>query len=140
MRYLPLLILLLAGCMTTQDIFSDVDNVLDRQVENWNNGDIPAFMEGYKNDMSLSFMGARGVNRGYNNVLSSYLTAYPDQKAMGKLKFTILERQRLDRRTVMYLGKYELEKDAAAFGYFTLIWKYVDGKWVIVHDHTTAGN
>ena len=125
--------------MTTQDIYSDVDDVLDRQVQNWNKGDIPAFMEGYKKDMSLSFMGARGVNRGYQQVLSSYLSSYPDKDAMGQLKFTILERQRLDRRTVLYLGKYELEKEDYAFGYFTLVWKYVDGEWVIVHDHTSAG-
>lgn len=130
--------LLFVSCGTTKN-FNAIDRVLDQQLEAWNEGDIPAFMEGYLKSDSLSFMGSRGINYGWQSVKDSYLKSYPNKEAMGYLNFTILDRQWLNRKHAFYLGKYALDENDERFGYFTLIWKKVDGEWVIVHDHTSVG-
>ena len=116
-----------------------IQNVLDLQVEAWNKGDIDSFMQGYWNSEELCFIGASGVSYGWNKVLENYKKGYPDKEAMGKLSFDILEKRALSSDHYMVLGKFQLERKVdMPSGFFSLIWRKIDGNWKIISDHTSS--
>ena len=63
---------------------------------------------------------------------------YPTQEAMGKLKFDVLQLTPLSKDSYFLTGKYYLTRTIGdASGMFTLIFKKIKGKWVIIYDHTS---
>ena len=117
----------------------DVLKVLNRQNENWNKGDIKAFMEDYWKSDSLMFIGKAGVIYGWKATLERYLKTYPDLATMGQLKFDIQKTDFHSPTTCWVLGKWHLTRPEKgdAGGFFTLVLKKIDGKWLIVSDHTS---
>jgi ketosteroid isomerase-like protein len=115
-----------------------IRQVIATQEIDWNRADIEAFMEGYWKSDSLMFIGSRSVTYGWQPTLESYKKGYPDADAMGKLTFTILSLQILSPENAYVIGKWHLArtKDEVG-GHFTLLWKKIAGKWVIVADHTS---
>ena len=146
MRLIFLLISLvtLCGLSHAQEFSSDsaaIVEVFFDQQEAWNQSDIDRFMEGYWKSDKLVFVGAEGPKYGWQQVLENYHERYPNPTAMGKLKFSIIELVRLDRETARQIGKFHLTRSIGNIeGYFTLIWKRFDGKWLIVSDHTSASD
>lgn len=119
---------------------SDIQTVLssmNAQEQSWNKGDIPAFMQHYWKSDSLKFIGGKGITYGWQKTLDNYLKSYPDKVKMGILKFTIIETTQLSETSIYVIGKWELEKEKPAGGHFTLLWKKINGAWVIVSDHTS---
>ncbi len=113
-------------------------DVLFSQQEAWNAGDIPLFMEGYWKSEQLTFVGSRGITYGWQATLDGYLNRYPDRAAMGMLQFEVLELTSLGPDAAMLLGSWELQREAdTPGGFFTLIWRRIEGRWVIVSDHTS---
>ncbi|MEO6524196.1 MAG: nuclear transport factor 2 family protein [Mucilaginibacter sp.] len=112
--------------------------VLETQRIAWNNGDIPAFMQGYWKSDSLMFVGKSGPTYGWQQTLEHYKKGYPDKATMGVLSFKILKVDILDPSNAFVLGGWNLkrEKDAPG-GYFTLWFRKIKGVWVIVCDHTS---
>ena len=134
------LLLILAALHTTAQGSEDaaIRKVLSDQEAAWNRADIEGFMEGYWNSDSLLFIGSRGVTRGWQPTLESYKKGYPDAAAMGKLTFTVLSLQVLSPESAYIIGKWHLARSKDELGgHFTLLWKKIEGKWVIVADHTS---
>lgn len=104
----------------------------------WNNGDIPGFMKYYWNNDSLKFIGSKGITYGWKNTLDNYIKGYPNKEAMGILTFTIVEATQLSKTSIYVIGKWELNKEKSVGGYFTLLWKKINGNWVIISDHTSG--
>lgn len=117
----------------------EVLQVLERQNENWNKGDIAAFMEDYWKSDSLMFISKTGVIYGWKATLERYYKSYPDVQTMGKLKFDIQKTDFHSPTTCWVLGKWHLTRPEKgdAGGYFTLVLKKIKGKWLIVSDHTS---
>ncbi len=122
-----------------QDNKKEILNVLFTQQEAWNKGNIPAFMEGYWRSDSLMFVGKSGVTYGWENTLKNYEKSYPNAETMGKLNFTVLKLDILDKKNAFLVGKWHLTRKEKGDigGYFTLFWKKIKGKWVIVADHSS---
>ncbi len=138
MRIFILFTLLFLSCFSkAQAQVSQVLNNMKAQEKAWNNGDIPAFMQHYWQHDSLKFIGSKGITYGWQKTLDNYKRAYPDKLAMGELRFTIIEATALSKSAVYVIGKWELIKDKPAGGHFTLLWRKVKGRWVIVADHTS---
>jgi ketosteroid isomerase-like protein len=114
--------------------------VLDKQVVDWNRGDMDAFATGYKNSPDILFVGSR-MNRGYAQMLDGYRKAYSTKEKMGVLSFTGLEVQPLDERFATVTGNFHLERTAAgggdADGYFLLVCEKTPDGWKIIRDDTT---
>jgi len=112
--------------------------VMTAQQNDWNNGDIGAFMKGYWNSPEITFAGSKGFTRGWRPVLERYQKTYADRAAMGKLEFSELEVRPLGPDAALVLGRWHLERQSGDIaGIFTLVFqKFPDG-WKIVHDHTT---
>lgn len=115
-----------------------VRNVLAKQNAAWNRGDVDAFMVGYWQHDSLMFIGKSGVTYGYKNTLTNYKKNYPDTATMGKLTFTLIKVKQLSPEYFHVTGKYYLSRTIGdASGHFTLLFRKINGKWVIISDHSS---
>lgn len=123
--------------VTAQQDTAQVLHNMRIQEKSWNTGDIKGFMNYYWNSDSLKFIGSRGITYGWQQTLDNYMKSYPDKTAMGVLKFRIKECTQLSPTSIYVIGSWELEKKKAVGGYFTLLWRRIDGNWVIVADHTS---
>lgn len=115
-----------------------IRQVLADQQKAWNSGDLEAFMSGYWRSDSLQFIG-KNIRHGWQATLDGYKKGYPDKAAMGELRFEIWQTVQIADDAYLVSGKYTLirEKDQPT-GPFTLIFKFKNGKWVIVYDHTSG--
>ena len=112
--------------------------VMREQEKAWNAGDLEGFMAGYWRSDSLRFVGSRGLTYGWRQTLANYQKSYPDRAAMGTLTFTIRSVEKLSRRSAYVIGQWRLVRVAGDLsGYYTLLWKKIGGKWVIVADHSS---
>jgi ketosteroid isomerase-like protein len=112
--------------------------LLAAQTNAWNNGDLAHFMEGYLPSDSLLFVGKSGPTYGINNTLNNYKKGYPDTASMGKLTFTLLSLQPIEKIHYRVLGKWELKRSKGdVSGYFTLLLKKIKGKWFVIQDHSS---
>src|SRR3954466_15380564 len=71
---------------------------MDKQVREWNNGNIPVFMETYAKTDSLMFIGSKGITYGWDSTLARYKRTYPDKATMGTLTFELKELKQLSER------------------------------------------
>ena len=114
-----------------------IRKVLEDQTNSWNSGSIEDFMKGYWDSDSLMFIGRRGVKYGYSSTLENYKKSYPDTAARGKLFFNILEVRRLSKVYYYVTGKWQLDRSIGDLeGYFTLLFKKIKNRWVIIADHS----
>jgi ketosteroid isomerase-like protein len=114
-----------------------IRGVMERQVADWNRGDIEAFMKGYWNSDKLVFVSSR-VTRGWLPTLDNYKKSYPNKEAMGALTFSDLEITVLSNDAAVVLGSWSLQRVSDnPKGKFTLIFRKFKEGWQIVHDHTT---
>lgn len=115
-----------------------IRKVLSAQVDAWNTGNIDNFMKGYWQNDSLMFIGKSGITYGWKQTLDNYKKHYPDTAAMGKLTFHLLELKSLSSFYCFVTGKWDLQRSSGSLGgYFTLLFKKINGNWFIVADHTS---
>lgn len=112
--------------------------ILQKQEQAWNNGDLNGFMEGYWNSDSLVFIGHKGITYGWKNTLKNYRESYPDKASMGRLSFEIISVEILKDDAAFVMGKWQLLRETGnPKGFFSLVWKKMEGRWVITIDHST---
>ncbi len=115
-----------------------IRKILASQTEQWNKGNITAFMNGYWKSDSLLFVGKSGANFGYQKTLDNYYKGYPDTAAMGKLNFDLIQVKRLSPEYYFVLGKWHLKRSIGDVGgAYTLLFRKIKGEWVIVVDHSS---
>jgi beta-aspartyl-peptidase (threonine type) len=115
-----------------------IRDALERQQRAWNAGDIPQFMESYWKSDKLTFSSAGAVKRTWQGVLESYQQRYPSRREMGELSLDNLEITPLGAEAALVLGDWKLTREGEDIGgNFTLVFRRLDGKWLIVHDHTS---
>ena len=128
----------LLSSLSAQKAENTIRRIMADQELAWNRGDLEGFMQGYWQSDSLRFIGSRGLTYGWQQTLDNYKKGYPDADAMGKLKFTILSVEPLSKRSAYVIGKWHLARKAGDLsGHYTLLWKKLKGKWVIVADHSS---
>lgn len=141
MRSLPLFILALFLLQQTRAQNKDelaIRKILSDQTVAWNAGNIEEFMKGYWKHDSLMFIGKNGVTYGYQNTLMNYKKNYGSAEAMGSLSFDLVKVQRLARDYYYVVGKWHLKRKIGDVGgHYDLLFRKVDGSWVIVTDHSS---
>ena len=119
-------------------IGAELIQVVNKQSDAWNRGDLVEFMAPYWNDERLTFSSSGKTKRGWKATLKNYQKNYPDRETMGMLTFSDLETQELGSDAILMLGSWHLKRKEPAQGNFSLVWKRIDTKWVIVHDHSSS--
>ena len=108
-------------------------------VECWNIGDLECFMQTYWKSDSLKFIGSSGITYGWTNTLERYKVGYPTAKERGTLAFSDLSVKTLGENYCFMIGKWHLSREMEdAQGHFTLLWKKIEGEWVIITDHSSG--
>lgn len=113
--------------------------ILKRQTDDWNAGHVDKFMNGYWPSDSLTFVGKVGITYGYEATLANYKKRYPDRASMGTLKFDILQLDFPAPGVAYVIGRFHLTrpKIGDADGHFTLLWRKIKKRWVIISDHSS---
>lgn len=117
---------------------SAIRRILADQITAWNKGDLDDFMKGYWNSDSLAFIGQSGITYGYTAALDNYKKHYDSPDKMGELIFTLLKLERLSPEYYFVIGKWQLKRKAGDIGgVYTLLFRSIGGRWVIVADHSS---
>ena len=119
-----------------------ITQLLTIQQDNWNKGDVDAFLSAYWRSPDLTFSGTSGTQRGYDAVYARYKRSYPDRAAMGHLDFSELEFHFTGNDGALVLGHWHLTREKSGGGdiggVFSLVWQRFPEGWRIIHDHTSA--
>jgi ketosteroid isomerase-like protein len=124
------------------DVAAAARAVLDSQVEAWNRGDLEGFMAGYWRSPDLVFCSGATVTKGWDETLARYRKRYQSEGSeMGRLRFEGIEVIPLGADAALARGAWHLAMGDGKepHGLFTLLLRRLDDGWVIVHDHTSAG-
>jgi uncharacterized protein (TIGR02246 family) len=112
--------------------------VLERQVDAWNRGDIPAFISHYS--QNCTFVGTH-VTEGRAALEQRYRQTYSTPAAMGRLTFTDLKIKKIGARVAIVTGAFHLRRSGEGggdkTGIFSLVFERQGAAWRIVLDHTS---
>ena len=117
--------------------------VLDKQRAAWNAGDLDGFLRGYEPSEQLLFTSGAKVRRGFAETQTKFEARYGNaRETMGTLAFEILDVRALGScdDAAIVLGRWAVsESEQAGSGVFSVILERSPaGRWLIVHDHTSA--
>jgi uncharacterized protein (TIGR02246 family) len=136
-------LLLLAVSLTCAAQEKDILAVIQKSADDWNRGDLQAFMQSYETSPETTFVGTE-VAKGTDAVLARYKRTYSSAAQMGKTTFSELKARQLTPELAIVTGRYTLERAADAggrkAGIFTLVMRKTPAGWRIIHDHTSATN
>jgi beta-aspartyl-peptidase (threonine type) len=115
--------------------------VLDRQVIDWNKGDLDGFLSGYWKSPKVVFQSGGQRFDGWEAMRDRYRSRYQGTgRAMGRLSFSRLEIEDLGPEAALARGRWQLvmPDGTKPAGLFTLIFRKLPEGWKIVHDHTST--
>ena len=124
--------------VSKNDSISIVTKLLKQQ-DDWNTGDLDAFMEAYLNTENLVFSGSSGPIYGWKATRDRYKKSYSTRQLMGTLDFEILNIISLSDSVAQLQGSFYLKRNMEdSRGFFTLTWLKIKDQWFIISDHTSA--
>ena len=140
---LALLAAFAVGCQTRRSASSTADvavrAALEKQVFEWNRGNLAGFMETYARSDDIRFASGDDISVGWQMVFDRYQRRYGDRAAMGTLTFSDLEIAVLGPDAALAFGRWQLKRDKdEPSGLFTLLFQRTAEGWRIVHDHTSS--
>ncbi len=120
---------------------ADIRNMLAAQTAAWNDGDIEGFMQDYVKGDTLRFASGGNIENGWQPTLERYQSRYPDRAAMGKLISENYDVKVIDADDALVFGRWELERASDnPSGLYTLHVRKLNGRWVVVSDHTSSAD
>lgn len=145
MRALGLCLLVLAaGCAAPASLAPAPDPVasilpaFEASAAAWNRADIDGHVAMYAD--SSAFMTGEGPQVGRQRTADLLLRAFfRDGQPVQQLRFESLEVRRLGPTHALATGRFILSGGGMddRTGWFTTIWAYADGRWQIIHDHSS---
>ncbi len=120
------------------EIEAQLRRLIGAQSESWNRGDIEGFMSHYWMSENLTFSSGGKTTRGWQATIEGYKRRYSTPEKMGQLTFDQLEITPLGSDAAFVLGRWQLQRDEPIGGNFSLVFRQMDDRWVIVHDHTSV--
>jgi hypothetical protein len=136
-------LLLLLGCSYSFSFAQsfaekEIRQIMDKSAKDWSEGSIDKFMTAYWNNDSVMYVGGNKIAYGYQHMLAAYKKSFPDTAAMGKLAFDLLDVRELSAEYYLVTGKFLLTRTIGnASGMFTVLFRKINGKWLIVYDHSS---
>jgi len=123
---------------------SEIEEMLQASAASWNGGDLDGFLDDYWRSEGLTFSGGTGITRGWEDVRTRYLTTYwVPGNSRDSLRFEDIEVTELGSEHALALGRYVLYRPdeggrVSSTGFFSLVLRKLEGRWKIVHDHSSA--
>ncbi|MFL5617406.1 MAG: YybH family protein [Gemmatimonadaceae bacterium] len=122
---------------------TELEAMLGRAAANWNRGDLDAFMGDYLPSDSTTYIGGRGLVRGPSRIRASYARLFTGAIVRDSLSFAILDVDPVAPDVANLIAEYILARrvvgrdSVTARGPTSLLVRRVDGRWRIVHDHSS---
>jgi beta-aspartyl-peptidase (threonine type) len=121
----------------SQKIQNEIQTILNRQLELWNETNIDGFMEFYWKSEHLTFQSGNKRLQGWEQLLSMYKKSYSGENT-GQLEFKDISIKALSHNHAYVLGRWKvIQKASSKEGLFTLIFKRMPEGWRVIHDHTS---
>ena len=124
-------------------IRAELEAMLARAAMHWNRGDLDAFMSDYLPSDSTTFVGGSGLLRGPAAIRASYAPLFTGRAVRDSLSFAILDVDPLAPGVVNLIAQYRLSRrlggrdSVTSRGPTSLLVRRIDGRWRIVHDHSS---
>jgi ketosteroid isomerase-like protein len=116
----------------------EIRAILTQQQDAWNKADLPGFMAHYWRNDSLQFVSKKSIKKGWQAVYDGYQKNYVAKNEMGVLTFHIFSVEACSKKDAIVVGSWKVQNTSGnSEGYFTLWFKKIKDKWVIVLDHTS---
>ena len=116
-----------------------IRHVLSESRAAWNRGDITAYMNSHWRDERIVHVFNDDVTIGYSAIEGRYRARYPDPKNRGTISGPELDVWILEPAVAIAFGRWSFEHGEVRMnGVVTLVFRRIDGEWLIVHDHSTA--
>lgn len=113
---------------------------LNTMTDNWNRGDLKAFLEVYNPSPSTIYVSSTGqIIHGIEAIAKRFYAQYPNTAKMGHLATTEVDIQILSENYAAVTGKWHLirQQEGDIGGIFSLLYKKTDQGWKIELDHTS---
>jgi uncharacterized protein (TIGR02246 family) len=133
-----------AGCRPqpaeTGDLLTEVSALLTQSAVAWNAGDLDAFVSDYARDSLTTFVSAGRPQYGFDWIRSNYAPAFAAGAQRDSLRFENITARSLGRAHALATARFVLFRgdSVTASGPFTLVLTRTDGRWLIIHDHTSS--
>lgn len=122
---------------------AELEAMLQRAAVDWNRGDLDGFMSDYLPGDSTTYIGGRGLVRGPSAIRASYARLFTGKIQRDSLSFVILDVDPVAPDAANLIAQYILTRrvggrdSVTARGPTSLLVRRVDGRWRIVHDHSS---
>lgn len=126
---------------SAKQVESEVRGVVEKQIVDWNHGDLSAFLDSYMQSPDTSYVSDDGEIFGYDSLLARYVQKYGmDKKSMGKLAFSQLRVVDLGPENALCVGHWSVQRNAGTpvEGICSLVLKHTKDGWKIIHDHSSS--
>lgn len=135
----------LVACGASQvaagDPQGEIAAMLRRSAADWNRGDLAGFMSDYARDSLTSYVNAGHVQYGWQKLYDRYQAVYfAPGKARDSLTFEEVRVRPLRADLALCTARFKLLRrdSVTASGPFTLLLEKRNGRWQILHDHTSS--
>lgn len=116
---------------------AELDQMMQASADAWTADDLDAFMLAFHNSPDLTFAIPTGITKGWGPLKERYA------KSINKsnLWFTDIETTVITDDTALVFARFHnvMKEDRSySTGLTTLLCQKIDGRWVIVHDHSSG--
>jgi uncharacterized protein (TIGR02246 family) len=124
-------------------LHDEIIAMLAHPAANWNRGDLDAFVTDYMPGTETTFIGSRGVLRGPDAIRGAYAPRFAPGGVRDSLSFELVDVDPLAPDVINVIATYILARrvngrdSVTARGPTSLVMRRVEGRWRIVHDHSS---
>ena len=130
-----------ASRVVAGDPQAEIAAMMRRSAADWNRGDLAGFMSDYAHDSLTSYVNAGHVQYGWQKLYDRYQAVYfAPGKARDSLAFEEMSVRPLASHLALCTARFKLLRrdSVTASGPFTLLLAKRNGRWQILHDHTSS--
>jgi uncharacterized protein (TIGR02246 family) len=133
-----------AGCqprlVETGDPLAEIRALLTHSAAAWNAGDLDGFVSDYAVDSLTAFVADGRPQYGYDWIRNHYAPTFAVGAQRDSLRFDDIAARLLGTAHALATARFVLFRgdSVTASGPFTLVLTRTDGRWLIIHDHTSS--
>ena len=128
-----------APTMDVETAGREIEGMMRRSAAAWNRGELDAFMEDYRAGTRTTYIGSAGIVRGPAAIHDVYAPRFGPGGVRDSLSFENTEVDLLAPGVANVISWYVLSRgdSVVARGPTSLVMLHENGRWRIVHDHSS---